>query len=140
VTRASCVPPGGGTLIRLGDFQAAAGRGGAAGNDQGSVGPCHLRHAHLGAHRGGLRDPEEAQPAGRPGGEQTLVTANGSAASVFQAHCILVEREKTRNRTTSVPDRTTYTGAPVEQRRPGTELVLYRDRTTSPGGYQTLVN
>lgn len=66
-------PAGGGTIVRHRDLQAAAGGGGRLGHDQGSVCPHHLLHAHVGAHRGGLRDPEEAEPAGGAGGDQTLV-------------------------------------------------------------------
>lgn len=70
-------PPGGGTVVRHRDVQAAAGRGGRLGDDQRAVGSHHVRHAHLRAHRGGIRDSEEAEPAGRADRVQTLVKDRG---------------------------------------------------------------
>lgn len=47
---------GGGTILFYGDVQAAAGRGGRPGDDQGVVSPHHFFHANIGAHRGGIRN------------------------------------------------------------------------------------
>lgn len=54
---------GGGSIIRHQDLQAAAGGGGRLGDDQGAVGSDHFLAAHVGADRGGIRDPEETEPA-----------------------------------------------------------------------------
>ena len=64
---------GGGTIVRHRDLQAAADGGGRLGDDQGAVGPHHFLPAHVGAHRGGIRDSEETEPASRLDRVQTLV-------------------------------------------------------------------
>lgn len=66
---------GGGPLVGGGDLQAAAEGGGGAGPDQGAVGPHRVLAAHLSAGGAGLRDPEEAEPAGRAHPQQALVRA-----------------------------------------------------------------
>ncbi|XP_065516204.1 solute carrier family 25 member 44 isoform X1 [Lathamus discolor] len=55
------------------DLQAAPGRGRALGADQGPLGPHHLSHSFHHRHRGGLRDPEEAEPPPGAGGFKALV-------------------------------------------------------------------
>lgn len=65
--------PGGGPFVYHRDVQAAACRGGHVGDDQRAVGPHHVLHAHVRAHRGRLRDSKEAEPACRPDWDQTLV-------------------------------------------------------------------
>ncbi|XP_041853558.1 solute carrier family 25 member 44a isoform X1 [Melanotaenia boesemani] len=83
----SCKGTGGGTIISHRNVQAASRRGGRLGDDQGAVGPHHILHAHICAHRGRIRDPEEAEPACRADRVQTLVKdKRGRRAGRLQAN------------------------------------------------------
>lgn len=76
---------GGGPIICYGYVQAAAGRGGHVGDDQGAVSAHHFLHADVGAHCGGVWNPEETEPASRADRVQTLVRSQrtlGAAESV----------------------------------------------------------
>lgn len=78
--------PGRGQELHHPDLPTAHGRRGTLGPHEGPLSQNHFSHTLHHCHCGGLREPQEAQPATRAGGLQTLVT-RGEREACCPPHC-----------------------------------------------------